>query len=159
MAICYIMVGLPGSGKSTIAARLIKEGKADRIISTDAIRAEINGNAAIQANGKLVFKMAYERLAIYLNAGFNVVFDATNLTRFYRDNIIKMVRYLKDNHSIIAISLMKIPIDKCIERDSKRERVVGEQVIRRMYSNYNILSFKEGFEDIWYVNEKGELVN
>ena len=45
----YVMVGAPGSGKSTYAAKLAKEHNAI-IISGDDIRAELYGSADIQGN-------------------------------------------------------------------------------------------------------------
>lgn len=50
----YMMIGLPGSGKSTVAKSIASNTTAV-IISSDEIRAELFGNAEIQENTGLVF--------------------------------------------------------------------------------------------------------
>jgi dephospho-CoA kinase len=45
--ICHFLIGVPGSGKSTFSAEFAKLGNY-RIVSTDAIRASLYGDATIQ---------------------------------------------------------------------------------------------------------------
>lgn len=74
MATLHITVGIPGSGKSTIAAALGVE-----VVSPDAIRVELCGTVADQTRNDLVFTEAHRQVAAHLAAGRDVAFDATNV--------------------------------------------------------------------------------
>lgn len=50
-------------------------------------------------------------------------------------------------------------IDTCIDRDLKRERTVGEAVIRRIAGNMEEPEFSEGFDIIDTYDENGELIS
>ena len=61
MAKLYIMVGLPGSGKSTYSKKLSKEINAE-IVSSDDIRIELFGIDKKVPNSKKVFKEMRKRI-------------------------------------------------------------------------------------------------
>lgn len=87
---CYIMVGLPGSGKSTKAKEIAEKNDAV-IISRDDIRVELGFCKAdekylgSQEEENLVTDMFNSRLINNVKANKNVVIDNTNLKRKYRD--------------------------------------------------------------------------
>lgn len=137
--ILYTMIGLPGSGKSTFAF----DHPECVVVSTDAIRAELFGDESKQKNGKLVFDIAYTRLAQAVEAGQDAIFDATNLRRKYRKKIFQM--FPKAYHVAVFVNT---PIEICKERNAKRDRVVPEMVIDRMASNLNVPTIAEGFKKI-----------
>ena len=87
-----------------------------------------------------------ERAKEYLIAGYDVVYDATNINRRNRHSIISAV-YEIDDLKIVAVDI-RIPMEKCIEQDKNRDRTVGEDVIRRYYQNYEPPSYAEGFDEI-----------
>ena len=134
----YVMVGIPGSGKSTIAKTL--DGV---LISTDAIREELYGDENIQGNGRMVFSIAYVRMQEALERGENVIFDATNVSRKARKSIIKAT----PNAEHIAV-FVNTPFETCRERNLSRERTVPEEVLDRMYKNLTTPSKDEGFSEI-----------
>ena len=43
-----LLIGLPGSGKSSLAEQLVAQSPGSAIISTDAIRAQLFGDEGIQ---------------------------------------------------------------------------------------------------------------
>ena len=135
----YTMIGLPGSGKSTFAVNHPE----CVVVSTDAIRGELFGDENEQKDGKLVFDVAYARLAKAVEAGQDAIFDATNLQRKYRKKIFQMF----PNAYHVAI-FVNTPVDVCKERNAKRDRVVPETVIDRMTSNLNPPTIAEGFKEI-----------
>ena len=51
----YIMCGLSGSGKSTIATQIANENPNTVIVSSDAIREELTGNENDQSKNEDVF--------------------------------------------------------------------------------------------------------
>lgn len=135
----YTMIGLPGSGKSTFASNHPE----CVVVSTDAIRGELFGDENEQKDGKLVFDVAYARLAQAVEAGQDAIFDATNLQRKYRKKIFQM--FPKAYHVAVFVNT---PVDVCKERNAKRDRVVPEMVIDRMASSLNAPTIAEGFKEI-----------
>ena len=78
-----MVVGLPGSGKSTfIQERALEE---DVVCSSDAIREELFGSAGdavnTKKNNELVFQTLHKRVKDALMARKNVWYDATNINR------------------------------------------------------------------------------
>lgn len=147
MSDLIIMCGLPASGKSSYA----KGVKKSIIISTDDIREEINGNASIQDNGNLVFETAFNRIKENLieNKYKNVIFDATNINYKKRTDIVNRFKKYADK---IICYFVYADYEECLERNSKRERKVPEEVIKRMYYNFYVPQFFEGFDDIIFKN-------
>ena len=87
-----MLVGLPGSGKSTYAntfrSQLLSEINDERvvIISSDAIRKELYGDESIQTDPARVFSLMEERTLDELDKGSVVLYDATNINRKNRSN-------------------------------------------------------------------------
>ena len=74
-----VMCGPAGSGKSTWAREYVQTHAGYSIVSTDAIREFLFGDASIQSQSRLVFNFAYSHIADFLQEGINVIFDAMNL--------------------------------------------------------------------------------
>lgn len=133
----YTMVGIPGSGKSTIANQIPNA----IIISSDAIRKELYGAEEIQGNGKQVFDLVYKRIGEELTKGHDVVFDATNLTPKARKAVFRFTA----EHIAVFVNTS---LDECLKRNAARERKVPEEVIYRMYHNLTCPNKSEGFKTI-----------
>ena len=133
----YTMVGIPGSGKSTIANQIPNAV----VISSDAIRKELYGAEEIQGNGKQVFDLVYKRIGEELAKEHDVVFDATNLTPWARKAVFRFPA------ERIAV-FVNTPLDVCLKRNAVRERKVPEEVIYRMYHSLTCPNKSEGFKTI-----------
>jgi hypothetical protein len=86
-----------------------------------------------------------ERAVSALKKNQSVVYDATNLTRKSRKNIIQAV---PAGNSIIG-AVIWASIETCIQRDSQRDRSVGEAVIKRMVKNFQMPWYDEGFDSVF----------
>lgn len=75
----FMMVGLPGSGKSTFARNVLSASPGAVVHSSDEIRRELLGDKNDQTQQALVFSTLHERVFSDLRAGKNVVYDATNI--------------------------------------------------------------------------------
>ena len=75
----YVLVGLPGSGKTTLAKDIANINIKAKHISSDAIRAELFGDENNQENNSLVFEEMKRRTKEYLKEGYNVIYDSTNI--------------------------------------------------------------------------------
>lgn len=136
-----ILIGLPGSGKSTYANL---DYKFATVVSSDSIRKELYGDENIQGNPEEVFSLMRSRTLELLNQGKYVVYDATSMTRKDRASIIGVCpKFVRIRAIVVWAS-----IETCIERDSKRERTVGKAVIDKMLKRFQAPYFDEGFEEI-----------
>lgn len=138
-----MLVGIPGTGKSTYAKGLASKGSAVWM-SSDYIRENLYGDAACQDNPNKVFEIMHEETLSYLDKGFDVIYDATNITRKSRLSILsKLPKHIKKKCVIVWA-----PIDICIERDKARERTVGKEVIDKMLRRFEAPFYDEGFDSI-----------
>jgi len=133
----YTMVGIPGSGKSTIANQIPNTV----VISSDAIRKELYGAEEIQGNGKQVFDLVYKRIGEELAKGNDVVFDATNLTPRAR----KAVFRFSAEHIAVYV---RTNLNTCLARNSARFRTVPKEIIFKMNGRLIPPSKLEGFKTI-----------
>lgn len=146
----YMMIGLPASGKSTIAKEIAERENAV-IISTDDLRQELLNDVNSQENNNLIFKEAERRLKTNIEAGRNVIFDATNINyKKRRDWLNRFNKYAVKKIGILVAT----PYEECLERNAWRERKVPEEVIKRMYFNFYIPQYYEGFNDIQIVHNE-----
>lgn len=157
MANLEIMIGLPSSGKSTWAKKIINNRNwKHNIISTDEIRKEITGSEMSQDKNTEVFDIAYNRIIDSLKDNVDVIFDATNINYKKRMDIINRFKKYTDDIDAIMIAT---PYEECIERNKKRERQVPEDVIKRMYMNFYVPQFFEGFNNITIIRNTNKFIS
>lgn len=154
MAILRIMVGIPGSGKSTYAKEIQRDYQNWVVNSSDAIREELYGNEDDQSHNNEIFNTMLRRTVAALYAGMNCIYDATNLSAKRRANLIKEIcRQVKDVHYEAVV--MATPIDNCLVRNAARERSVPTYVIFSMLKRFEMPALWEGFDEIKvYGNDK-----
>lgn len=145
MFIC--MCGVAGCGKSTKAKELAKWYSAD-IISTDEIREELFGDAAIQKNPKKVFEIAFARIEEGLRYGKAVIFDATNLTVKDRAKVLEVAQKWNRGFNIVYYSLASK--DTCLKRNAERERKVPEKAIEKQFAKFVKPTRDEGWDIVRY---------
>lgn len=129
-----ILRGLPGSGKSSFARQCVLNGSLfSVIVSRDSFRDSLyqTREGLSNAQENLITKLVNKTVVAALDAGFNVLVDATNLKAKYVRDLAK----LSTGGAVVAYT-MTTPLDVCIENDKLRERTVGEAVIRDMYSRF-----------------------
>ena len=156
----YLMVGLAGSGKSTIAKEIEyairmsspkydEYGRADKVvvISSDDIRAEILGDVNDQTQNDKVFSHIHKLIKQAVREYNHIIVDATNLTIKNRRALLNCLDDKKDYHKIAYI--VNTPIEKCKENNSKRDRKVPEYVIDNQAKKFEIPFANEGFNSIF----------
>lgn len=128
-----MLSGLPASGKSTEATRLVKEEGYKRV-NKDDLRAMIDSSKWSKENEKEIVECRDLIIINYLDAGYNVVVDDTNLHPSHRETLAEIA----DNcDAEFEEKFFDVPVMTCIERDSKRgDKSVGAKVIMGMYNQF-----------------------
>lgn len=145
MVTYYFMIGIPGSGKSTHAASL-----GCRIICPDTIREKY------RVGSPEAFAIARQEIKSALEAGEDVVFDATNTLRIHRADMINAGKPYADK---VVCVWMDVPLDVCIARHISRMQQgvrtsLPVAVIERMANQLaeNPPDISEGFDEILRIN-------
>lgn len=139
MTTLTITVGIPGCGKSTLAEKLKADGTVDVILSSDAIREELTGDAENQDANARVFSTLFHRVEAALEQKLNVLVDATNLKPTYRRRLNEIAAELVWTPAIERVALLfmdSLDFDLCQARNLARERVVPEFVMRRFHDAF-----------------------
>lgn len=142
-----LAIGLPGSGKSTWFKR-----HEIRPLSSDMMRNLLFDDVREQKFQDLVFSNLRSMLKARLIARrpMNYV-DATNLTPQERQHWIKLA---KDFGYEVQAVFFDVPLEVCIERHQRRDRIVPEDIMRKMASKLKAPTFEEGFSKITVVRVK-----
>ena len=141
-----VLVGLPGSGKSTYLERL-----GVRALSSDAVRGLLADDETDQGIHREVFatlryllrrRLALNRPVTYL--------DATHLTPCERRPYVKMGQIF--GCSVEAVHF-DVPLEVCRERNRRRGRMVPEDVLERMAAKLTPPTVEEGFSVVTVVRD------
>jgi predicted kinase len=118
-----LMVGAAGSGKTTLANRLFP---GDDILSSDAFRALVAGDAADQSASRAAFAMLHREVALRLASGRLTVVDATNVRADHRR---PLRRRAASAGIAVAAIVLDLPPDLVQARNATRSRVVPADVV------------------------------
>ena len=142
-----LAIGLPGSGKTTWFRR-----RGVTPLSSDLLRNILFDDVEEQRYQGLVFSTLRSLLRARLIARmpWNYV-DATNLSVHERRQWIKMAKSF--GYEVQAV-FFDVPLEVCLERNRSRDRMVAEEVMRKMAEKLKPPVFEEGFAKITVVRVK-----
>ena len=136
--VVHMTTGLPGSGKSTVARRIVDESQGRvRRVNLDDIRLMLDGH-----DGHRHWTRAREEAALVaqdtlireaLDAGDDLVVDNTHLTKHVPERVRGIVA---GRARFVVHDLTHVTVDECLRRDVRRFRNVGEDVIRRLAAQH-----------------------
>ena len=152
MAKVIMLIGIPGSGKTTYSVVLSEEYNA-KVISSDKVRQTYVG-----IDEKEVFPMVYKLSIEELKEGRNVILDATHITPKVRKRSFDALDEYGIPYEKIAIYI-DTPVEVCLKRVEKRNQDPNElflplEVIESYGKNIIPPTKEEGFEEIRIIKEQ-----
>lgn len=148
MSTLKIMIGIPGSGKTSYA-RSVLQNESTVYLSSDQIRIDMFGYESQTDNEKVFNRMRNETL-LALKSGYDVIYDATNLSKKRRKTIITEAKKLDAE---VEAYLFCTPINIILERNIIRsERKLPWDKLEQMIKGIEVPMYYEGFDNIYLVD-------
>ncbi|MFN9052024.1 MAG: AAA family ATPase, partial [Pseudanabaena sp.] len=103
MASVIILIGVPASGKSSVAEQMLRTTTSSQqsssltygqtqLITPDRIREQLYGSAATQGNWAEIWAQVQQEFANAARSQQSVIYDATNYKREYRKDVIALAK-------------------------------------------------------------------
>ncbi len=132
---CHLLIGPPASGKTTLGrqlAPLLTHPAAEpaRLLSTDRLRAELFGDAAVQGPWREIESQLHQHIREAVAAGIPVIVDATHARRPWR---LAITQALSLPAPVEWIGWwLYTPLATCLEWNRSRGRRVPAAVIQEL---------------------------
>lgn len=152
----FVMCGVAGSGKSTWIQNNWHtfEGYTS-VVSRDEIRFLLvpEGEDYFSRETEVYAKFI-DDIQFGLENADNVIVDATHLNEGSRGKLLRRIGSALKDVEIIAV-VIKVPLEVSLDQNEKRKgsrAYVPRSVIRRMYHQFTMPTFEEGFDKIYVYN-------
>jgi len=138
-----VMSGIPGAGKDT----WIRENVPDwPVVSLDELREELDVSPT--DNQGIVVQAAKERAREYLRQRRRFVWNATNISRTMRSQVIQL---MADYHARVRLVYVEAPATELFSQNRSRQRVVPPAVIDRLLDKWEVPDPGEAHEVVYCV--------
>ena len=102
-----VLAGLPGSGKSYVARRVVERAPF-LVVETDRLRKALTGRPRYtRGENRRLFAACHLLVAQFLGCGFPVLFDATNLTHRSRQPLYRIAESLGVPLAVVEVTASK----------------------------------------------------
>jgi predicted kinase len=135
-----LMKGLPGSGKSTYAKKIVDQNPEQyKRINRDDLRAMFDNSFNSKSNETFIRGVRDMLILKTLESGKSVIVDDTNLSEKNLTRITQLVHQhnkSQNENVIVEVKHIETSLEECIKRDALREKPVGEKVIKTMQRQF-----------------------
>lgn len=158
MATMHILVGLPGSGKSTWRTKHLLSNPDAVTVSTDDMIEEYAAEKGLtysEAWDKVDMKSFNTRfkyaIKAAVEAGQDIIIDRTNMGVKARRELLKHLTPDYEAHAVVFVVTDAVLKERLKTRAEKTGKVIPEFVLKNMANNYVAPSRDEGFASVTYV--------
>jgi predicted kinase len=159
-----MMVGVPGSGKSTAIKALLKDMPHLQVVSTDDYIdkiAEKKGKTYSEVYSDSIddaTKWLKSQVQKFIKEKTDFIWDQTNVVKTAR--LKRMANLSSNGFDVIAI-VFEVPLEELHQRLDKRAKETGKFISRKlletMLNDYTRPGYDEGFKSI-IINQNGRYV-
>jgi predicted kinase len=132
--------GLSGSGKSTWAKAQVDAAQGNTVIvCKDDLRNMLHNSAHSKGRENLIKQARNALILLALSEGKNVIVADTNFDNHEADIRALVKDWCEANNKQVEVKIKDftdVPLEVCIERDSKRANSLGADVIRSQYNRW-----------------------
>lgn len=164
-----ILVGLPASGKSTARANAVATGPAEHSYQystddkVDELAAQLGTtyDQVWESYIKEVTKQCDDEVKVAIEAGRNVLWDQTNMSRKKRQKILRLFDNNYRKECICILPPMNDEQEAELQRrlESRPGKKIPDFVMRNMRSSFQLPSVNEGFNRVLYFDVYGKMVD
>lgn len=144
-----VTCGISGSGKST----WIEENLSDhQVVSLDNLRQQIAKSRRDQSQNIRVIHLAKEQLKVLLRSHSKIVWDATNIRRDFRQQVIDISR---DYGALVTLAIFHCSEEVYFERNKQRRYSIPGDVLIRQIEQMEFPELDEG-DRILIIDKNGD---
>jgi predicted kinase len=142
-----LLSGLPGAGKDTYVKQHYKDWL---VINLDEIRKEHKISPTDKSGNGQVIQMAKEKARTYLRVQKNFVWNATNITRQMRTQLIDLFSTYK---AFIQIVYVEVPYNKLHIQNNSREAVLPVAAVEKLIAKLEVPVQSEAHKVVYHVKD------
>ena len=128
-----IFCGIPGSGKTTIAKRVLESFEKSILIETDGVRKMLAHPGFSSEESKLVYDACFAVAKEALKAGYLVVLDGTFLKEEYRQEARRRLSRYFERAFTVSV---RCGLESALQRNSARTAIVPPDRVKAMFEMF-----------------------
>lgn len=139
MPILYMTVGLPASGKSSTAYKMVEESNGSIVeVTKDALRKLPDAPEAFGKRERWVVSQRDKKVVNALSSGKSIIVHDTNFNPLHKERLQRLA--FENGADFEVLDFTDVAVTECIRRDALRADPVGETVIWEMWQKYLYVS-------------------
>jgi predicted kinase len=142
-----MICGLPGAGKDTYVQQNYKDWP---VINLDQIRRENKIAPTDKSGNGTVVQLAKEQAREYLRKKRHFVWNATNITRQMRAQLVDLFITYK---AFVKMVYVEVPYSKLHVQNKNREAAIPARAVDKLVTKLEVPALWEAHEVVYYIKD------